>query len=89
MNANVKALLDKIPDEPPPNYKGMARLLWYIYQKKVSPSEAAKLIHVYAIAWHDAYAKKILERDDKLTGSADPKQNAVTADSTRTDALPL
>ena len=48
----------KRPNGPPPNYKGLEKLLWYIYDKKVSRIEVAKLIHVYTIAWRRHVTKR-------------------------------
>ena len=48
--------------ESVPSYKGMNKLLWYIFDKGVSRMEAAGLIHTYCVAWADARDKKILER---------------------------
>ena len=38
---------------PAANYRGISRLLWYIYDRKVSRIEAARLIHEYTVAWAD------------------------------------
>lgn len=81
----VDELISQIKNGPPPNYRGMERLLWYIYDKRVARIEAAKLIHVYTVAWADA-REKILERDAKVAG-AEPDQNGLT-EAARTDAVP-
>lgn len=77
----------KRPNGPPPNYKGLEKLLWYIYDKKVSRIEVAKLIHVYTVAWADGRDKKILERDAELGDAATLKGKAV--DVSHSDAVPL
>jgi hypothetical protein len=38
---------------PVANYRGISRLLWYIYDRKVSRVDAGRLIHEYAVAWAD------------------------------------
>jgi hypothetical protein len=44
--------------EPVANYRGISRLLWYIYDRKVNRIEAARLIHEYTVAWADNRDKK-------------------------------
>ena len=40
------------------HYKGMERLLWWIFDRKVSRIEAARMIHEYTVAWADARDRK-------------------------------
>ena len=47
---------------PAANSRGISRLLWYIYDRKVSRIEAARLIHEYTVAWADNRDKKILSQ---------------------------
>ena len=77
----------KRPNGPPPNYKGLEKLLWYIYDKNVTRIEAARMIHVYTVAWADARDKKILERDAELGDAATVKGKAT--DAAHSDAVPL
>lgn len=62
----------KFEGESVPSYKGIEKLLWYIFDKGVSRIEAAGLIHVYCVAWADARDKKrkeILERAAPHSGT--------------------
>ena len=44
--------------EPVANYRGISRLLWYIYDRKVSRVDAGRLIHEYTVAWAEANEKR-------------------------------
>lgn len=71
---------------PAANYRGISRLLWYIYDRKVSRIEAAKLIHEYTVAWADNRDK--VSRSGIACVEGGPHQNAIAKSEPVTDATP-
>ena len=53
---------------PAPNYRGISRLLWYIFDRKVSRIEAGRLIHEYTVAWANN-RDKVSRSDAPVSGT--------------------
>jgi hypothetical protein len=71
---------------PIANYRGISRLLWYIYDRKVSRVDAGRLIHEYAVAWADARDK--FSRSDAPVSGTQPTLKGEAQSASQIDVAP-